>query len=64
MEPCFPGDETPARRWEAVNEFPSLLCLRACTAFALLLKLSLSQPMNCLTFTLPILSLIPLRGSA
>jgi len=34
--------------------------LLAHTAFVLLIKLSLSQPMSFITFTLPILSLIPL----
>jgi len=33
------------------------------TAFALSIKLSLSQPMSFLTFTLPILSPIPLWGT-
>lgn len=35
----------------------------ACAAFALPLKLSLSQPVNFLTFTLPVLSLILLQRS-
>ena len=38
------------------------LALLACTAFALPIKLSLSQPMNFLTFTLPILSPILTQG--
>jgi len=63
MEPCFPGDGwTPACRWEAVNEFPILLCL-VLAAFALPVKLSLTQRTSFLTFTLLILSPIPLgRG--
>ena len=37
MEPCFPGDGwTPACRWEVVNEFLVLLCLRAQLLFYLL----------------------------
>jgi len=37
--------------------------LLACAAFALRIKLSLSQYTSFLTFTLPILSSIPLLGS-
>ena len=43
MEPCFPGDGwTPVCRWEAVNEFLVLLCLRAQLLLSLLNCLYLS----------------------
>ena len=49
----------PMRRSEWIPCF----ALLACTAFALPIKLSLSQPMSFLTFTLPILFPIPLVGN-
>ena len=55
MEPCFPGDGwTPACRWEAVNQFLGLLCLRV----QLLL-----YPLNCLYLNPQVFSLLPLQFS-
>ena len=45
------------------NEWIPCFALLACMAFALAIKLSLSQPTSFLTYTLLILSLIPLWGS-
>jgi len=50
MEPCFPG---------VSSERISCFALLARTAYALPIKLSLSQPMGFLTFTLLILSPLP-----
>jgi len=44
------------------SELIPWFALLACMAFALPVKLSLSQPMSFLTFTLPVLSLIPPRA--
>ena len=44
------------------REWFACFALVACVAFALPVKLSLSQPVNFLTLTLPILSPIPLWG--
>jgi len=49
----------PNGRSEQILCFALLLC----AAFALCIKLSLSQPMNFLIFTLLVLSSIPLQGS-
>lgn len=54
MESCFSGDGwTPVSPWEAVDEFHVLLCERVCMAFAFTIKLSLSQSLSFLAFTLP-----------
>ena len=58
-----------SRRWlntclpMGSGEWIPCFALLACAAFALPIKLSLSQPTSFLTCTLPILSPIPLRGS-
>lgn len=59
MEACFPGDGLPMGSGELVH----YLALLVCTAFPLHLKLSLTQPVNFLTFTLVIFSTVLPRDS-